>query len=80
MKKTIYVTIASRVGGDSFDLIATYDKDEAVRVMEADESHLTPDEKEKYEYYIESQQVDVLDGESAEEAYRRLLIEDEWYE
>lgn len=78
MKKTIYVAIASRINADSFDLIATYDRAEAQDAIERDIAHLTPTERTRYEHYIDERTVEVEDGESAKDAYKRLLLDDEW--
>ena len=78
MKKTIYTTINERHNGDSFDLAITFDLAEATKAMETDLKHQTPAERAKSSTYIEAREIDVLDGETAKEAYNRLLDADEW--
>lgn len=78
MKKTIYVAKADRINGDSFDIKVTYVKSEAQRAIKADLEHLTKMERKAYEHWIDYKSVDVEDGESAVEAYERLLDGGEW--
>lgn len=80
MKRTIYVAKSDRTEKgctESFNELMTYELDDAETAIERAYSHLTENERKTHEFYIEGYNVDVFDGKSAEEAYNRLLDEDE---
>lgn len=77
MTKTIYIARSDRKHGDSFDLTVTFDLSEARKVAEDRRDHLTAKEREQTTTHIDGYTVEILDGESARDAYHRLLIEDE---
>ena len=78
MKRTIYVAKADRTNGDSFNLIVTFDEVEAKKAIAKDLDHLTEREKKYYTHWIDSKEAEIEDGETAIDAYNRLLLEDEW--
>lgn len=80
MKKTIYAAIDTpRKGdGDEFYGKFTYDKAEALFDAENQIAHMTKDEREKRIIYVGVFEQEVNDGETAQEAYDRLMEEDEW--
>lgn len=77
MTKTIYIARSDRRHGDSFDLFATFDLAEARKAIEDGLDHLTAKEREQTTNHIDGYTVEILDGESAVDAYHRLLDEDE---
>ena len=76
MEKIIYV-VKAEARGDGFDGIITFDKDEAIGAAIADWDHLTRSEKNKARISVAVFNVTVNDGETAEQAYIRLLDDDD---
>lgn len=77
MKKNIYIARSDRKHGDSFDLTVTFDLAEARKAAQDVLDHLTAKEREQTTNHIDGYTVEVLDGESARDAYHRLLTDDE---
>lgn len=77
MKKTVYIARTFR-RGDCFDVKTTYRLNEAREALKDDAEHLTTQELKGAEHYIDGYTVEVQEGETAEEAYNRLIDEDEF--
>ena len=74
--KEIFIT-RDRRDGSKYDILATFDKDKAIEAADQGRYHLTIRERRNTVTSIESYRVKVLDGETAREAYDRLLDTDE---
>lgn len=75
-KHTVYVAKSDRIGADSFDLAVSYDIAEVRQALDMDFYHMTAAERKNSQLYIEGYSVDILDGETAKEAYSRAIDED----
>lgn len=72
MKKMVYIARSDRLDGDSFDIKVTFDAVAAREALDMEYYHLTPRELKNTFMYIEGHLEDVLDGETAKEAYNRI--------
>ena len=77
MKKLIYVEKDRVNGGDEFDGLVTFDKEEAISFAERDWEHLTNSERKTHQISVAAFNVEVNEGESAKAAYTRLLEDDD---
>lgn len=79
MVKTVYIAKSDRLYSkttmDSFDLSFSFDLETAREALESDYCHMTKRERENSNLYIEGYEIDVEDGETAEEAFNRYLEE-----
>lgn len=76
MTKMIYVAYCDK--GDSFDLIHTYDLDEARKAIEMDKYHTTKREAEKCRWHIDGWNIEAQEGQDAKEAYAAWDEENCW--
>lgn len=70
--RTVYLSVSSRVPGDSFTLCCTYDPDEARKALSDDWAHMTKGERSCSRLHIDGYSVEAFPDESAEEAFRRF--------
>ncbi len=78
MKKTIY-TVRHEARGDIDYPAHSYDKDEIVAAYRKELFYLTVSEKKTHVVEIEVREAEVLDGETAQEAFDRLFDEEEHF-
>lgn len=74
MKKMLYIARCEQT--DEFELLATYDKDAAIKAARYNREHLTRGGRKGYRHWVDGFSVEVNDGESAKECYDRLMDDD----
>lgn len=78
MKKTIY-TLSHEARGDIDYTAHSFEKDEIVAAYRKELFYLTESEKKTHVVEIEVREAEVLDGETAQDAFDRLMDEDEHF-
>lgn len=78
MKRTIYQAVSERIGADLFDLVYTFDEDEAIGSCIEDWRHMTVAERKKSRIFVNVyKSIEVEEGESAKDRMLMALWEDE---
>ena len=77
-ERMVYVAKSARADGDEYDLGITYELDEARALCKADLAHLTDAERRHTSDRVDGWKLDVLDGESAADAYHRAFGDAAW--
>lgn len=70
----LYVLEAARINGDAFDVIATFDKNEAIKAFESHIRHLTALEKATYKHILWTYRYEGKNA-NANEAWDEMLDE-----
>lgn len=79
MKKMIWVAISEdNKSGDSWDLIATFDRADAVKTAENEIAHMVTSELKRYTISVQGYELEVEDGMSAKEAWREYNLNGEF--
>lgn len=78
MKKSIFITKSDRSGGDSFELLVTFDRQEAVAAAADDIHHMTATERAKTTVSVLEYVVECGEGVSAPDAWRDFVLGVAW--
>ena len=75
MKKIIYVvTVERRIGGDSFDLYFTLDKEEAIEWAKDNREALSAYDRNRCFHTVYGYEVEVEEGQTINEAYHDYVL------